>query len=104
MTSTTATSPKRRRMERGEKAQRDATPRHPAAEGEPCRKVSKLDQVEALLLRDHGASIAEIIAATGWQQHSVRGAMAGALKKKRGLLITSDKIDGVRRYCAERSQ
>jgi hypothetical protein len=60
---------------------------------------SKLDQVEALLKHDAGASIAEIMAATGWQQHSVRGAIAGALKK-RGLVITSEKIAGVRRYRA----
>jgi len=64
---------------------------------------SKLDQVEALLLRDTGASIAEMVEATGWQQHSVRGAMAGALKTKRGLAIASEKIDGVRRYHAERA-
>ena len=62
---------------------------------------SKLDQVEALLRVPDGASIAELMAATGWQQHSVRGAMAGALKK-RGLTITSDKTDGTRRYSASR--
>ena len=59
----------------------------------------KLDQVETLLLGPQGASIAEIMAATGWQQHSVRGAIAGALKK-RGLAITSDKASGTRRYRA----
>ena len=32
--------------------------------------------------------------ATGWQPHTVRGAMAGALKKKRGLTVTSEKIGG----------
>ena len=42
-----------------------------------------------------------MMTATGWQQHSLRGAMAGALKK-RGLTITSDKGDGVRRYRASR--
>ena len=62
---------------------------------------SKLDQVEALLLGEAGATIAGMMAATGWQQHSVRGAMAGALKK-RGLVITSQKIDGLRRYRAVR--
>jgi hypothetical protein len=41
--------------------------------------------------------------ATGWQAHSVRGAIAGALKK-RGLTITSTKVDGVRRYKAEGSK
>ncbi|WP_454597426.1 DUF3489 domain-containing protein [Qipengyuania sp. SM2507] len=63
---------------------------------------SRLDQLEKLLSAPGGASIAEMVEATGWQQHSVRGAMAGALKKKRGLTITSEKIDGVRRYCAEK--
>jgi hypothetical protein len=62
-------------------------------------KPTKLAMVEDLLRRPGGASIAELVAATGWQQHSVRGAMAGALRK-RGLVITSDKVDGVRRYCA----
>ena len=62
-----------------------------------ARTPSKLDQVEALLRAPGGASIAELVAATGWQQHSVRGAMAGALRQ-RGLVITSDKSDGVRRY------
>ena len=41
-----------------------------------------------------GASIDEIIAATGWQPHTVRGAIAGALKKKLGLTVTSDKVEG----------
>ena len=64
------------------------------------KSPSKLDLVEALLGRENGASIAEMVEATGWQQHSVRGAMAGALKK-RGLTITSEMIDGTRRYRAE---
>lgn len=63
------------------------------------RAPNKLDQIEALLLRANGASIAEMISVTGWQPHSVRGAMAGALRK-RGITITSDKKDGVRRYRA----
>lgn len=62
-------------------------------------KPSRLDQLQVLLAADDGASIAEMTEATGWQAHSVRGAMAGALKK-RGLTITSNKIDGVRRYRA----
>jgi len=66
-------------------------------------KPSRLDQLEQLLVRESGASIAEMVEATGWQQHSVRGALAGALKK-RGLAIASEKTDGIRRYRAERSQ
>ena len=36
----------------------------------------------------------EITAATCWQSHTVRGAMAGALKKKLGLEVTSEKVEG----------
>ena len=60
-------------------------------------KISKLDQVEALLKAPEGASLAELMSATGWQQHSVRGALAGAIKK-RGHSVASEKVDGVRRY------
>ena len=66
-----------------------------------AKMPSRLDQLQDLLTRENGASIAEMVEATGWQQHSVRGAMAGALKK-RGLIITSDEAEGVRRYHAER--
>ena len=62
---------------------------------------TKIAELIALLMRENGASIAEMIEATGWQQHSVRGAMAGALRK-RGLVITSDKSDGTRRYFVSR--
>jgi hypothetical protein len=61
------------------------------------RAPSRLDTLASLVTRDQGASIAEMIAATGWQAHSVRGALAGALKK-RGLVITSARTDGERRY------
>lgn len=64
------------------------------------KTTSKLDQVAKLLARKNGAAIAEMMQATGWQQHSVRGALAGSLKK-RGLVITSEKINGIRRYRAE---
>lgn len=62
-------------------------------------KPSRLDELQTLLVRDEGASITEMIEQTGWQQHSVRGALAGSLKK-RGLTITSEKVEGVRRYRA----
>jgi len=61
------------------------------------KSPSRLDTLEQLLTRESGATVAQMVAATGWQQHSVRGALAGALKK-RGLLITSEKIDGTRTY------
>lgn len=40
-----------------------------------------------------GASIAEIVVATGWQPYTVRGALAGALKKRLGLDVTSGKVE-----------
>ncbi len=47
-----------------------------------------------LLSRKDGAAIAEIVTATGWQAHSVRGAISGALKKKLGLTVTSEAVEG----------
>jgi hypothetical protein len=47
-----------------------------------------------MLRSDSGATIAEIVAATGWQAHTVRGAFAGALKKRLGLEVTSKKVEG----------
>ena len=44
-----------------------------------------------MLRRPEGATIAQVIEATGWQPHTVRGAISGALKKKRGLEVTSTK-------------
>ncbi|MGB3711053.1 MAG: DUF3489 domain-containing protein [Erythrobacter sp.] len=61
------------------------------------KPASKLDALEKLLRRKNGASIEEMMQATGWQQHSVRGALAGAIKK-RGHSISSEKSDSTRRY------
>jgi hypothetical protein len=47
-----------------------------------------------MLRAPEGATIAEIVAATGWLPHTVRGAIAGALKKKLGLDVASEKIEG----------
>ncbi len=60
--------------------------------------TSKIDTLITLLRARGGASIEEMMAATGWQAHSVRGAISGQVRKKLGLEIASDKIDGVRRY------
>ena len=58
------------------------------------RDNSKQAQVIAMLKRPEGATIDQICEATGWQPHTVRGAMAGALKKKLGLDIQSSKESG----------
>ena len=60
-------------------------------------RKSKIDQLIALLRRQKGATVAQLAEALGWQQHSVRGAMSGALRK-RGLAVESDKMKGQRLY------
>ena len=64
----------------------------------PPDPKGKLGAVVALLRRPGGAQIADLVAATGWQAHSVRGAMSGALKKKLGLVITSERTEAGRTY------
>jgi len=59
---------------------------------------SKQDTVLSLLGRQSGSTIAVIAKSTGWQPHSVRGFFAGIVRKKLGLTLTSDKIDGQRVY------
>jgi hypothetical protein len=63
---------------------------------EPMRRRDGTKQATmiAMLRRPEGATIAQISEATGWQPHTVRGAFAGALKKKLGLEVTSEKVEG----------
>jgi hypothetical protein len=70
------------------------------AEGPQREEVTKQERMLTLLNRPEGASIEEMMQATDWQQHSVRGFLAGTVKRKLGFLVTSSKPeDGVRRYC-----
>ena len=65
----------------------------------PAAAKTKQQVCLDLLNRHEGATIEELQAATGWQQHSVRGFLAGAVKKKLGLTLLSEKPDaGPRRY------
>ena len=58
------------------------------------RAGSKLASLIALLGSGSGASISEIVSSLGWQAHSVRGAISGSLKKKLGLTIVSELVEG----------
>lgn len=60
--------------------------------------TGKLGAMVALMRREGGATMADLMTATGWQAHSVRGALAGSLKRARGYEIASGKVDGVRVY------
>ncbi len=64
----------------------------------PVAADTKLARLIALLRRRQGATIAELVAATGWQAHSVRGALSGILKKKLGLAVSSEAAEGDRLY------
>ena len=58
------------------------------------RADTKQEKLIAMLRRKEGTTIDEIVKAFGWQPHTVRGALAGALKKKLGLQIESEKVEG----------
>ena len=64
----------------------------------PRDKTSKRDQLVALLVRDEGATLDQMIALTGWLPHTTRAALTGL--RKSGYAIDSDKVDGVRTYRA----
>ena len=57
------------------------------------RENTKQAQIIAMLQRPEGATISQIVEATGWQPHTVRGTFAGAFKKKLGLTLSSSKDD-----------
>lgn len=65
--------------------------------------TSKQQRCLDLLARRDGATLTELVAATDWQAHSVRGFLSGTLKKKLGLSVTSTRdVDGARRYRIDR--
>jgi len=78
--------------ERKPESARKVSKSKPRARG--MRADSKQAQLIEMLKQPGGASIDEIVTGFGWQAHTVRGAIAGALKKKLGLNVVSEKSEG----------
>jgi hypothetical protein len=85
------------------KAERVAAAKTPAKIDQPkVEHVTKQERVLTLLSKPEGASVEEMMQATDWRQHSVRGFLAGTVKKKLGFSLTSLKPNGgIRRYRIE---
>lgn len=65
----------------------------------PAPAPTKRDAILELLARPEGASLDEMVAATGWLPHTTRAMLTGL--KKKGHVLISEKVDGVRRYRLE---
>ena len=67
-----------------------------AGKTDPVKLPSKQSLLIALLVRDEGATLDQIVSATGWLPHTTRAALTGL--KKKGYALSSEKLDGVRTY------
>jgi len=82
------------------KTARPASPQRsaPASSKSPARSATKHDRIIAMLRTSAGATIASLVTVTEWQQHSVRGFLAGVVRKKLGLNLVSEQTDKGRVY------
>ena len=69
-----------------------------ASPGKSATAESKQARLIAMLQSSSGATIAAMMETTGWQQHSVRGFLAGVIRKRLKLKLGSKKVDGARVY------
>jgi hypothetical protein len=90
----TKASTKSRGRAKSKKRAKATVPRAP----QKARTVTKHDRVIGLLRGKRGATIAAISKVTGWQPHSVRGFLAGVVRKKLGLLLLSEELKSGRVY------
>ena len=81
----------------GKKSEHEAA-RDPKTEKPNPNRGSKQFRVLAMLRSPAGATITAMMQATGWQQHSVRGFLAGVVRRRLKLALTSNKADGHRVY------
>ncbi|MCR6732650.1 MAG: DUF3489 domain-containing protein [Afipia sp.] len=93
-----STPPAKRPTKPASKAQPPVAPKKPVMLKTQNVAVSKQDKVLDMLRAPSGTTIAAIMKATDWQQHSVRGFFAGTVRKKLKLNLTSVKTDGQRVY------
>ena len=90
------TAPLTKKATRAKKASVAATSKEPGAP----REGSKTSQVIAMLKRDGGTTLEEIMSAMGWQKHTTRAMLSagGSLTKNHGLIVTSEKVGDKRIY------
>jgi Protein of unknown function (DUF3489) len=90
----------RRNRAKGSTAKKVDVASGKATKSSPTRAKpdSKQGQIVALLQQPGGATLDALVKATGWQKHSVRGFLAGTVRKKLKLPLISEKVDGIRTY------
>ena len=79
-------------------AKPESAKRSAPASKSPARSATKHDRIIAMLRTSAGATIASLAIAAEWQQHSVRGFLAGVVRKKLGLNLVSEQTDKGRVY------